>query len=68
MNNSLPQGELQEARQSLLDGLDKSPDLDRLVARLTFSQCLYLQSIYRLESLRSGSPWRPVYQVSIIYC
>ena len=47
------QGELQEARQSLLDGLDRSPELDRLVLKLSFSQCLYLLSIHRLESLRS---------------
>ena len=49
---SLLQGELQEARQSLLDGLDRSPELDRLVSRLSFSQCLYLHSIHRLEALR----------------
>ena len=48
------QGDVQEARQSLLDGLDRSPELDRLVVRLSFSQCLYLLSIHRLESLRSA--------------
>ena len=46
------QGELQEARQSLVEQLGKSPELDRLVYRLTFVQCMYLHSIYRLESLR----------------
>ncbi len=46
---------LQEARQSLIDKLGgKSAELDRLVYRLTFVQCMYLISIYRLESLRSG--------------
>ena len=44
---------LQEARQSLTDKLGKSAELDRLVYRLTFVQCMYLISIYRLESLRS---------------
>ena len=47
---------MQEARQSLLDGLDRSPELDRLVVRLSFSQCFYLISIHRLESLRSIPP------------
>ena len=52
---SLPhpsQGELQEARQSLIEKLGKSPELDKLVYHLTFVQCMYLTSIYRLESLR----------------
>ena len=46
------QGELQEARQSLIDQLGKSAELDRLVYKLTFVQCLYLRSIYQQESLR----------------
>ena len=46
------QTELQAARQSLVDLLGKSAELDRLVYRLTFVQCMYLRSIYRLESLR----------------
>ncbi len=45
-------GELQEARQSLLDQLGRSAELDKLVYKLTFVQCMYLHSIYRLESLR----------------
>ncbi|CAI8048545.1 Phosphatidylinositol 4-kinase alpha [Geodia barretti] len=49
---SIGQGDVQEARQSLLDGLDRSLELDRLVVRLSFSQCLYLISIHRLETLR----------------
>ena len=60
VNSSLPsvsiQGDVQEARQSLLDGLDRSLELDRLVVRLSFSQCLYLISIHRLETLRSIPP------------
>ena len=48
------QGELQEARQSLIDQLGKSAELDRLVYKLTFVQCLYLRSIYQQESLRCG--------------
>lgn len=48
------QGELQEARQNLTDkiGIGRSTELDKLVSRLTFVQCMYLISIYRLESLR----------------
>jgi len=46
------QGELQEAKQSLFDKLGRSPELDRLLYKLNFVQCMYLLSIYRLESLR----------------
>lgn len=46
------QAELQEARLTLLDTLDRSAELDKLVYRLPFSQCMYLQSIFRLEAVR----------------
>ena len=45
-------GELQEARLALQDALGRSVDLDKLVYRLTFAQCMYLMSIYRLETFR----------------
>ena len=54
MYNFITQGELQEARQSFSDKVGRSTELDRLVSRLSFVQCMYLISIYRLESLRYG--------------
>ena len=44
--------ELQEARLALLDTNSHSPKLDKLVNRLTFVQCMFLQSIYRVEMVR----------------
>ena len=44
--------ELQEARLALLDTIGHSPELDKLVNRLTFVQCMFLQSIYRVEAVR----------------
>ena len=53
----------------MIDKLGKSPELDRLVYRLTFVQCMYLISIYRLESLRLvGLGWRQRWHLRMFLC
>ena len=46
------QAELQECRLNLVEQLGKTFEIEKLVGRLNFVQCLHLHSIYKLESLR----------------
>ena len=46
------QGELQDCRSNLVEQLGKTFEIEKLVGRLNFVQCLHLHSIYKLESLR----------------
>lgn len=43
---------MQELRNSILVVLGPNPELQPIVLRLGFSQCIYLLAVYRLESLR----------------
>ena len=44
--------ELAESKRELLDVLDRTPELDRLINSLSYIQCMYLRSVYRLEAFR----------------
>lgn len=46
------QAELNELRNAVLGSLDFPADVVPIVNKLTFAQCAYLLSVYRLETLR----------------
>ena len=46
------QAELTELRNNILSELDHPTDVIPLVSKLSFAQCTYLLSVYRLETLR----------------
>ncbi|CAH1801953.1 unnamed protein product [Owenia fusiformis] len=51
-NDSVAPGELNELRLSICNLLEHPTDVVPLVNKLSFSQCTYLLSVYRLETLR----------------
>ncbi|KAF2369044.1 hypothetical protein FHG87_000212 [Trinorchestia longiramus] len=51
-DDSVAVSELQELRQQILGLLEFPADLSPSVSKLSFSQCIYLLSVYRLEALR----------------
>jgi len=44
--------ELAESKRELLDVLDRTPELEKLINSLNYIQCMYLRSVYRLEAFR----------------
>ena len=46
------QGELSELRSNIIALLDNNPEAAAVINRLTFSQCTYILSVFRLETLR----------------
>ncbi|XP_077996530.1 phosphatidylinositol 4-kinase alpha-like [Glandiceps talaboti] len=51
-NDSVAPAELNELRQTILNLLEYPPDVLPYVSKLSFAQCTYLLSVYRLETLR----------------
>ncbi|KAL8613207.1 hypothetical protein ACOMHN_043016 [Nucella lapillus] len=51
-NDSVAPGELLELRANIIAQLDHSAEASTVINRLTFSQCTYILSVYRLETLR----------------
>lgn len=47
------QGELGELRQQILSLLEHPTDVTPVVNKLSFAQCIYVLSVYRVEALRS---------------
>ena len=47
-----PQGELAELKNNLLSLTEYSTETTAIVNKLTFPQCVYVLSVYRLETLR----------------
>eukprot|EP00731_Ephydatia_muelleri_P032330 Em0023g837a len=54
-HQSVTTAELQECRLNLVEQLGKTFEIEKLVGRLNFVQCLHLHSIYKLESLSMQS-------------
>lgn len=46
------QGELGELRQQILSLLEHPTDVTPVVNKLSFAQCIYVLSVYRVEALR----------------
>lgn len=46
------QSELNELRQQILSLLEHPTDLTQVVNKLTFAQCIFVLSVYRVEALR----------------
>lgn len=51
-NDSVSMNELQELKTQILNLLDHTPDVTVIVNKLTFAPCMYLLSVYWLETLR----------------
>ncbi|XP_060554504.1 phosphatidylinositol 4-kinase alpha-like isoform X3 [Ruditapes philippinarum] len=51
-NDTVSLAELNELRINICSWLGNKPEIDQYVKNLTFSQCTYLLSVYRLEMLR----------------
>ena len=50
-NDQASQAELTEIRNSITNLLDQ-PEASQIIKNLTFAQCSYLQSVFKLETLR----------------
>lgn len=46
------QSELNELRQQILSLLEHPTDLTQVVNKLSFAQCIFVLSVYRVEALR----------------
>ncbi|MPC19603.1 Phosphatidylinositol 4-kinase alpha [Portunus trituberculatus] len=56
-DDSVSVSELNELRQQILSLLEHPADLTQVVNKLTFAQCIFVLSVYRVEALRvRGSP------------
>ncbi|XP_053375288.1 phosphatidylinositol 4-kinase alpha-like [Mercenaria mercenaria] len=51
-NDTVSLAELNDLRSNICSWLGNNPDVDQYVKNLTFSQCTYLLSVFRLEVLR----------------
>lgn len=51
-NDAASNDELQEVRNQILNDLDNHPDVTTMISKLSFAQCTYLMSVYRMESFR----------------
>ncbi|XP_076062775.1 phosphatidylinositol 4-kinase III alpha isoform X2 [Oratosquilla oratoria] len=54
-DSSVSVSELAELRQQILNILDHAQDIVQVVNKLSFSQCIFVLSVYRLEALRVKS-------------
>ncbi|XP_021377626.1 phosphatidylinositol 4-kinase alpha-like isoform X3 [Mizuhopecten yessoensis] len=51
-NDTVAPAELNEIRTSICNSLDNNPDAYPLIQKLSFAQCTYLMSVFKLETLR----------------
>ncbi|KAJ8312892.1 hypothetical protein KUTeg_010265 [Tegillarca granosa] len=51
-NDTIAQADLVELRLNISSLLDNPPEVYQLIQKLSFAQCTYLLSVYRLETLR----------------
>ncbi|CAL4078353.1 unnamed protein product, partial [Meganyctiphanes norvegica] len=54
-DDSVSVGELNELRQQILSLLDHPADVTPIIGKLSFAQCIYVLSVFRLEALRVKS-------------
>ncbi|KAI8441988.1 hypothetical protein MSG28_005651 [Choristoneura fumiferana] len=66
-NDSVSMNELQELKTQILNLLDHPPDVTVIVNKLTFAPCMYLLSVYWLETLRVSNSPEPSLQPIIEY-
>ncbi|KAL0867906.1 hypothetical protein ABMA27_008587 [Loxostege sticticalis] len=66
-NDSVSQIELQELKTQILNLLEHPPDVTVIVNKLTFAPCMYLLSVYWLETLRVTNSPEPSLQPIIEY-
>ncbi|CAK1590125.1 unnamed protein product [Parnassius mnemosyne] len=66
-NDSVSLTELQELKTQILNLLDHPPDVTVIVNKLTFAPCMYLLSVYWLETLRVCNSSEPSLQPIIEY-
>ncbi|XP_072934257.1 phosphatidylinositol 4-kinase alpha [Epargyreus clarus] len=66
-NDSVSINELQELKTQILNLLDHQPDVTVIVNKLTFAPCMYLLSVYWLETLRVSNSPEPSLQPIIEY-
>ncbi|CAH0713580.1 unnamed protein product, partial [Brenthis ino] len=66
-NDSVSINELQELKTQILNLLDHQPDVTVIVNKLTFAPCMYLLSVYWLETLRVCNSPEPSLQPIIEY-
>ena len=51
-HNVVHQTELQELKTQILNYLEQPQDVSAIIRQLSFAQCTYLLSVYKLEMLR----------------
>ncbi|XP_041971459.1 phosphatidylinositol 4-kinase alpha isoform X3 [Aricia agestis] len=66
-NDSVSINELQELKTQILNLLDHQPDVTVIVNKLTFAPCMYILSVYWLETLRVSNSPEPSLQHIIEY-
>ncbi|CAB3245856.1 unnamed protein product [Arctia plantaginis] len=66
-NDSVSMNELQELKTQISNLLDHQPDVTVVVNKLTFAPCMYLLSVYWLETLRVCNSPEPSLQPIIEY-
>ncbi|KAK7078017.1 Phosphatidylinositol 4-kinase alpha, partial [Halocaridina rubra] len=66
-DDSVSVAELTELRQQILSLLDHPPDLTPVVNKLSFAQCIYVLSVYRVEALRVKSSPEPYFNPMFEY-
>ncbi|CAG9559156.1 unnamed protein product [Danaus chrysippus] len=66
-NDSVSMNELQELKTQILNLLDHQPDVTVIVNKLSFAPCMYLLSVYWLETLRVTNSPEPSLQPIIEY-
>ncbi|KAJ0173228.1 hypothetical protein K1T71_011404 [Dendrolimus kikuchii] len=66
-NDSVSMNELQELKTQILNLLDHQPDVTVIVNKLTFAPCMYILSVYWLETLRVCNSPEPSLQPIIEY-